>query len=154
MMRGRKGPAWSVDINAPQEPVFEYVADISRHPEWAMDDMEVQGPAGPTHEGAMYEAVGTLRGRRNRSTVFVTRIDPPSRLEFEAQDSRGIVGHVFTFSPDGGGTRVTREIYAIKQPMIAPLLFVIFRGSINRNFNGALTKLKQRLEARGPSVSS
>lgn len=145
-MRGRKGPEWSVDINAPSERVFEYVADFSRHPEWGMDDMVIEGPKGPTHEGATYEAEGTLRGKRNKSTVFVSEIDPPKRIEFEAQDSSGIVGHVLTFTPSNGGTHVTRELYAIKQPALAPLMFVIFRGAINKNFNGALQKLKSNLE--------
>jgi uncharacterized protein YndB with AHSA1/START domain len=147
MMRGRKGPAWSVDINAPRERVFEYVADFSRHPEWSMDDMVISGHQGPTHEGATYDAEGTLRGKRNKSTVFVSEIDPPNRIEFEAQDSSGITGHVFTFTPQNGGTHVTRELYAVKQPALAPLLYVFFRGSINKNFNGALQKLKARVES-------
>lgn len=147
MMRGRKGPSWSVVINAPRERVYEYVSDISRHPEWSPDNMQITGPTGPAHEGAMYEAEGTLRGKRNKSNVFVTELEPPNRLEFEAQDSSGIAGHVFTFTPDNGGTRVTRTLYGVKQPGLAPVLYLIYRGSINKNFNAALEKLKQRVEA-------
>lgn len=145
-MRGRKGPSWSVDINVPRDQVYAYVADISRHPEWGMDLTEVSGPKGPAHEGFTYQTVGTLRGKRNESTVFVSDVQPPERLEFEAQDSSGIVGHEFTFEPLNGSTRVTRTIYAIVQPALAPLLYVFFRGAINKNFNGALHKLKERME--------
>lgn len=147
MMRGRKGPEWTVVIDAPREVVYEYVSDFSRHPEWGMDDMEVSGPEGPTHEGAMYDAVGTLRGKRNKSTVFVSELAPPDRIEFEAQDSRGLVGHVLTFTQQNGGTRVTRQLYAITQPPLAPLSYVLHRGAINKNFDGALQKLKRRVEA-------
>ena len=146
-MRGRKGPAWNVDINAPPDKVYGYVVDISRHPEWGMDDMEVDGPAGPATVGSTYKTVGTLRGKRNPSTVSVTELDPPNRIEFEVEDSSGMIGHVFTFARADGSTHVTRRMYAIKQPPIAPILYLMNRGAINRNFNGALAKLKQNVEA-------
>lgn len=148
-MRGRKGPKWSVDINAPPEKVYGYVVDISRHPEWGMDDddMKVDGPAGPATVGATYAAEGTLQGKRNPSTVRVTELDPPHRIEFEVEDSSGRIGHVFTFEPAGGSTRVTRQMYAIKQPAMAPFIYLMNRGAINRNFNGALAKLKANMES-------
>lgn len=146
-MRGRKGPSWSVDINAPRDKVFEYVADISRHTEWGMDLTEVDGPKGPTHEGATYKTAGMLRGKRNESTVFVSEVQPPERLEFEAQDSSGIVGHEFIFEATGdGSTHVTRTIYAIVQPATAPLRYILNRAAINKNFNGALQKLRVKME--------
>lgn len=145
-MRGRKGPSWSVDINAPRDQVFAYVADISRHTEWGMDLTEVSGPKGPAHEGSVYQTAGMLKGKRNESTVFVSDVQPPERLEFEAQDSSGIVGHVFTFEPNNGSTHVTRTMYAIVQPATAPLRYLLNRGAINKNFNRALQKLKERME--------
>lgn len=148
-MRGRKGPAWTVDITAPPEKVYGYVVDISRHPEWGMDDMEVDGPAGPATVGATYKAVGTLQGKRNPSTVRVTELEPPRRIEFEVEDSSGMIGHVFTFTPVDGSTQVRRQMYAIKQPLMAPITYLMNRGAINRNFNGALAKLKERVEASG-----
>lgn len=148
-MRGRKGPAWSVDINAPPEKVYGYVADISRHPEWGLDDMEIEGPSGPATVGATYKAVGTLQGKRNPSTVRVTELEAPQRIEFEVEDSSGRIGHVFTFTSVDGSTHMTRQMYAIKQPAMAPITYLMNRGAINRNFNGALAKLKERLEASG-----
>jgi uncharacterized protein YndB with AHSA1/START domain len=146
-MRGRKGPSFSVDIKAPRDTVFAYVADISRHPEWGMDLTEVNGPKGPAQEGFTYQTVGTLKGKRNESTVFVSEVQPPQRLEFEAQDSSGIVGHEFTFeATNDGSTFVTRTMYAIVQPATAPLRYLFNRGAINRNFNGALQRLKERME--------
>lgn len=146
-MRGRKGPSWHVDINATADTVYAYVLDIPRHPEWGMDDMEIEGPAGPAVVGNTYTAVGTLRGKRNPSTVRVTELDPPKRIEFEVEDSSGMIGHVFTFTPADGATSVTRQMFAIKQPAVAPILYLMNRGAINRNFNGALAKLKQNVEA-------
>ncbi len=32
---------YKITIKAPQAKVFDYVADVSRHGEWGMDDMKV-----------------------------------------------------------------------------------------------------------------
>ena len=113
-----------------------------------MDEMTMQAESqGPPAVGSRYKAEGTLFNRRNASTVTITALDPPRRLEFEAEDASSIAGHVFTFERDGAGTLITRRMYGVKQPFYGPLLFLIFRGAVNKNFNGALAKLKQKLEA-------
>jgi uncharacterized protein YndB with AHSA1/START domain len=146
-MRGRPGPAWKVHVDAPPEKAYDYVVDIMRHPEWGMDEMTMQadGQSAPA-VGNRYKAEGTLFNRRNPSTVTITALEPPRRIEFEAEDSNSITGHVFTFDREGSGTLITRQIYGVKQPFYGPVLFLIFRGAINKNFNGALEKLKQKLE--------
>lgn len=137
-----------MEVKAPPQAVYDYVADLSKHPEWAMDDMVIKAETpGPAQVGSRYQAEGTLFGRRNPSTVTVTALDPPRRLELEAQDGQGITGHVFTFEPAGDGTLVTRQIYGVKQPWFGPILLLVFGGSVAKNFNGALSKLKQHFEA-------
>ena len=145
-MRGQKGPSWSVDIYAPRDRVFAYVQDISRHSEWGGDDMRVQGPTGPAHEGFLYEAVETQHGKRNESTVFVSEVHPPERLEFEAQESSGLFGHEYTFEPTNGSTRVTHTIYTIVKPAMAPLRSVFSRSTASKNYTAALQKLKEKME--------
>jgi uncharacterized protein YndB with AHSA1/START domain len=146
-MRGKPGPSWSVSINAEPEKVYSYVADFSKHPEWSMDDMKIDAETpGALAVGSRYRAVGHLLGKPNPSTVSVTALDPPKSLEFEAEDKRAITGHVITFTPESGGTKVTRQIFGVKQPALGPLLLVLFKGAVNKNFNGALAKLKVNLE--------
>jgi uncharacterized protein YndB with AHSA1/START domain len=143
-MRGEKGPSGSVDIHAPREQVFAYVQDMSRYPEWGRVDVQMQGPAGPAHEGFTYQAV-TTRGKPSESTVFVSEVHPPERLEFEAEESAGLFGHEFTFEGTNGTTRVTHTIYTIVKPTMLQSLFS--RGSVNKNVSGALQKLKENVEA-------
>jgi uncharacterized protein YndB with AHSA1/START domain len=147
-MRGRPGPAWNVRVNVPPEKAYDYVVDVMRHPEWGMDEMTMQAADGQSAPavGSRYKAEGTLFSRRNPSTVTITALEPPRRIEFEAEDASSITGHVFTFERQDGGTLITRQIYAVKQPFYGPVLFLILRGAVNKNFNGALEKLKQRLE--------
>ena len=139
-MRGEKGASWSVDINAPPDEVFAYVQDMSRYPEWGMDDAQMQGPSGPAHEGAMYQAVA-LRGKRSESVVFVSEVHPPDRLELEAEESSGLFGHEFTFESSSSGTRVTHTVYTIVKPGL------FSRGAATKTHSGALLKLKERVEA-------
>lgn len=149
-MRGRLGPSWSVHVHTTPEAAYDYVADISRHPEWSYgpDQMKIEGEAGPAKVGSVYRASGKLVGRDNPSTVTVTEVDPPRRIEFEAEDASGpISGHVFTFERDGDGTLITRRMYGVKQPWFGPILFMLAKGAINKDYNGALANLKAKLES-------
>ena len=139
-MRGEKGASWSVDIDVPREDVFAYVQDMSRYPEWGMDDARMQGPSGAAHEGFMYQAV-PLRGKRNESVVFVSEVHPPDRLEFEAEESTGLFGHELTFEASDGSTRVTHTVYTIVKPGL------FSRGAGIKGHSGALQKLKENVEA-------
>ncbi len=148
-MRGKPGPKWTVHVAAAPEATYAYLVEVTQHPEWGMDDMTVEAETpGPTKVGSRYKAEGTLQGKRNPSTVVITDLDPPRRIEFEAEDKRGISGHVFTLTAQDGGTQVTRQIYGVKQPFIAPLFLLLFKGAIDQNFNGALAKLKTRLDTK------
>jgi len=149
-MRGRPGPTWKVSIKAPPEKVYAYVADVGRHGEWASDadGMVISGEAtGQPAVGNTYKAEGTLLGKRNPSTVKITALDPPKTVEIEAEDASGISGHVFTITPEDGGTLLTRQIYGVKQPLLGPVFFMIFKSRIDVNFNGALNNLKRKLES-------
>jgi len=150
-MRGRPGPTWTIEVMVPPEQAYGYVADLSRHGEWASeaDHMTIKADEpGPPATGKTYSAEGTLLGKRNASKVTITALDPPRSVEFEYVDPNGTSGgHVFTFAPQGGGTLISRQIYGIKQPFFGPLLFRIFKSKIDVNYNGALQNLKAKLES-------
>lgn len=149
-MRGRPGPTWKIHIDAPPAKVYDYVADVGRHAEWASaaDDMKIASDSpGAAAVGSTYSAEDTLLGKRNPSKVTITALERPDRVEIEAEDASGISGHVFTFTPEAGGTLVTRRIYGVKQPFLGPILFLLFKSKIDVNFNGALQNLKRKMEA-------
>jgi hypothetical protein len=149
-VRGRPGPTWKIAVDVPPEKAYAYVADVGRHSEWGSqaDDMTIKADQpGEPAVGKTYTAEGILLGKRNPSTVKITALDPPNRVEFEYEDSRGIGGHVFTFTPQDGSTLISRQLYGIKQPFFGPLLFRVFKGKIDVNYNGALNNLKTRLES-------
>ena len=148
-MRGKLGPSWTVQVNVSPDKAYAYVADIGRHAEWSFgpDDMSIKADQpGPVKVGSTFHAEGNLMGR-NKSTVTVTRLDPAKAVEFESQDGGGINGHVITFTAKDGGTLITRQMFGIKQPFFGPVLFMLAKGAIDKDYNGALANLKAKLEA-------
>lgn len=150
-MRGRPGPTWTTQVNVPQDRAYAYVADLSRHGEWAAeaDEMTIKADEpGEAAVGTTYSAEGTLLNKRNASKVTLTALNPPRSVEFEYVDPNNTSGgHVFTFTPHKGGTLISRQIYGIRQPFYGPLLFRIFKSKIDVNYNGALQNLKRKLES-------
>ena len=141
--------SYAVDIKAPQATVFEYVADVSRHGEWGSEDDHMKAAAekpGPPLMGSRYSADGMLNGKPNHSVVTITAIDAPKRLAFDAADSNSVFHHEFTFSQSNGGTHVERHVTMTKGPFYFPLVLSIFKSTVQKNYNGAMSNLKTKLD--------
>jgi uncharacterized protein YndB with AHSA1/START domain len=139
-----------VEVKAPQSKVFDYVADVSRHGEWGSEDDHMKATAdkpGPPALGSRYKADGLLNGKPNQSTVTITALEPPKRLAFDAEDSNSVFHHEFTFTPSNGGTRVERHVTMTKGPFYFPLVLSIFKGTVQKNYNGAMSNLKTKMDS-------
>jgi uncharacterized protein YndB with AHSA1/START domain len=144
--------AYAVEVSALPSRVFDYVADVSRHGEWGSADDHMKATAekpGPPAVGSRYKADGLLNGKANQSTVTITAMEPPKRLAFDAEDSNSVFHHEFTFSPAGGGTRVERHVTMTKGPFYFPLVLSIFKSTVQKNYNGAMSNLKAKMEGGG-----
>jgi uncharacterized protein YndB with AHSA1/START domain len=141
--------AYSVDVNAPPQAVFDYVADVSRHGEWGSADDHMKATAersGPPATGSRYKAEGMLNGKLNESVVTITALEPPKRVAFDAEDSNSVFHHEFTLSPSNGGTHVERHVTMTKGPFYFPLVLAIFKSTVQKNYNGAMSNLKTKLD--------
>jgi uncharacterized protein YndB with AHSA1/START domain len=142
--------AYSITIRAPQQQVFDYVADVSRHGEWGSDDDHMKASAeasGTPTTGARYKAEGMLNGKPNESVVTITKLEPPKRLVLSAEDSNSIFIHEFLFSPADGGTQVERHVTMSKGPFYFPLVLSLFKGTVQKNYEGAMANLKTKMES-------
>jgi hypothetical protein len=141
--------AYTVTVRAPQDKVFDYLADVSRHGEWgsAADRMKASAekPGAPS-VGARYKAEGMLNGKLNQSVVTITALEKPKRLAFDAEDSNSIFHHEFVLSPAEGGTRVDRNVTMSKGPFYFPVVLAVFKSTVQKNYNGAMTNLKTKME--------
>jgi uncharacterized protein YndB with AHSA1/START domain len=141
---------YTVDVKAPQAKVFDYVADVSRHGEWGSADDHMKASAekpGPPAIGSRYKADGMLNGKPNPSVVTITALEAPKRLAFDAEDSNSVFHHEFTLSPSNGGTHVERHVTMTKGPFYFPVVLAIFKGTVQKNYNGAMSNLKTKLES-------
>ena len=138
-----------VGVSAPQAKVFDFVADVSRHGEWGSADDHMKATAekpGPPAIGGRYKADGMLNGKSNASVVTITALEAPKRLAFDAEDSNSVFHHEFTFSPSNGGTRVERHVTMTRGPFYFPVVLAIFKGTVQKNYNGAMANLMTNLE--------
>lgn len=141
-----------VHIRAPLEEVFEYVSDLTRHPEWSDGKLKIRAvTSGPIAIGKEYFSEGEFALQKNRpNTVRVSEHEPPHRFGFVARDPAvGEVSHVFTLDQKAGGVLVTRTMSLTMSPLLAFLF-----GSFVYPFVGgpsmdrSLRRLKTRLEQK------
>jgi hypothetical protein len=141
---------YTVDVNAPQSKVFDYVADVSRHGEWGSADDHMKTAAekpGPAAVGSRYKADAMLNGKPNPSVVTITSLEAPKRIAFDAEDSNSIFHHEFVITAAGGGTHVERHVTMTKGPFYFPLVLSIFKGTVQKNYNAAMSNLKTKMES-------
>jgi uncharacterized protein YndB with AHSA1/START domain len=100
-------------VRVPPEIAFAYVADITRHNEWASDKIIVTPiTPGPVQLGSKYTVVGRQVGKDWPSQLEVTGYEPPHRFAFTA--TGGPIGtpegdphrHEFLFTLKNGGTEL------------------------------------------------
>jgi Polyketide cyclase / dehydrase and lipid transport len=153
---------YTVDVTVPPSSVFDYVADVSRHGEWASADDHMKAIAekpGQPAIGSRYKAEGisfgssrqarTLKSKPAQSVVTITALEASKRLAFDAEGANWVFHHEFTFSPSAGGTHVERHVTMTKGPFYFPILLSISKGAVQKNYNGAMANLKSKLESSG-----
>jgi hypothetical protein len=108
-------------VHAPLESTFEYVSDLSRHPEWNSGlKIEAMTP-GPIAVGKEYLSHGVVVVQKTRpNTVRVSQYEPPHKFGFVANDPDfGEASHVFTFSAQDGEMLITRTMSLVLNPIVA-----------------------------------
>lgn len=139
-----------VFVRAPQQTVFDYVSDLTRHPEWNGGlKIEAVSP-GPVQVGKEYVSHGVVATQKNRpNTVQVTEYASPRVFGFVAQEPDfGKVFHVFNFTEQNGGVLVTRTMTVSLPPLIAFGFRLLIYPLIGRpSMNKAMSALKRKLEA-------
>lgn len=112
----------SILINASAEEVFDYVANVRRHSDWAANPLEMRHVAGPdSGVGATFAATahrtvgfaGTFRGQ-----VRVLTEEPPRRFVYETEDPSGHYQWTFLVAPEEKGTRLTHRMEKLTGPLI------------------------------------
>jgi len=141
---------YSVVINAPPETVFNYVSDLTRHPEWSGGKLKIEAlTPGPVAVGSGYKSYGEVAGQQNRpNELRVTKFESPTLFEFVAKDPGfGEVINAFKFTPQKDGTLMERTLSMNMNPVMAFAFKLFIRPVIGQPMmDKSFAALKSRLE--------
>jgi len=137
-------------VRKPLQIVFDYVSDLTKHPEWSGGKLKIEAiTEGPIAIGKEYLSKGEVLTEKDRpNQLRVTVYEPPHKFGFAAKDPDfGKVHHVFTFTKQAGGVLVTRTITLNLKPIVAfAIRFFIYPLIGNPSMNKAMAALKAKME--------
>ena len=138
-------------IRAPLQSVFDYVSDLTKHPEWSGGELRIEAVSpGPVAVGKEYSSHGQVATQKNRPNIVqVTEYAPPRVFSIVAKDPDfGKVFHVFNFTEQAGGVLVTRTVTLELKPLVARAFSLFIYPFIGRpSMKKAMSALKRNLEA-------
>ena len=137
-------------VRASLQSVFDYVSDLTRHPEWSGGELKIIAVTpGPVVVGKEYRSRGEVAIQKNRpNTVRISEFESPHKFGFVANDPDfGNVSHVFTFAEQTEGVLITRTMTVSLNPIVA-LAFRLFIYPLigSPSMDRSLAALKKRLE--------
>jgi|RhiMetdeSRZDD1v2_1073273.scaffolds.fasta_scaffold08272_6 uncharacterized protein YndB with AHSA1/START domain len=139
-------------VNAPLHQTFDYVSDLTRHPEWSGGELKIEAlTPGPIAVGKEYRSRGEVAVQKDRpNTVRISAYEPPHKFGFVANDPDfGDVSHVFTFTQRDGGVLIERAMTVSLNPIVAfGFRFLIYPFVGRPSMNKSLARLKKKLENR------
>jgi uncharacterized protein YndB with AHSA1/START domain len=101
----------SIDIAAPPEKVFDYLADFARHAEWSTSVSALeQITPGPVGVGTEFKSNETLP-QEFVSFAKITALDAPTRVAWESTDHQ-VFRTVWELemTPSAGGTHLVQRV--------------------------------------------
>ncbi len=138
----------SIRITKPRERVYEYLADLSRHAEWATGLETIERVTeGPLAVGSQFRAVEKVPGRFV-SYARVTALEPPSRIAWEAWDNRVMRARwEFQLQEEDGMTRLTQRAQLEPTNLVGKILVAVMRKRQIPTENArSLARIKEVLE--------
>ena len=135
-----------IAINAAAERVYDYVADFTRHGEWAGHGLEVtKSTDGPVGVGTTFSTTAKQFGtQREQSTV--TELVPGKMFAWDSTGALGRVHHWFSCSEDGGSTSLSKGAEMVDPTFLAKVTGWKLSRDIPKGIHSDLANIKVRLE--------
>lgn len=146
----------SIHINASPDEVYRYVTDISRHPEWCSNPMEMKVDGDPVEVGTTFTSVVKAFGKETGKGRVLEMV-PPSRFVYEVETSTsGTWRWTMSLTPEGDGTRLVHHGDSVKVPgwfrIVQPLMYpFVGRKMATKGLNGI--KAHVEAEAAHPATA-
>ena len=135
-----------ISIQAPASRVFEYVADLARHGEWAGHGLEVsKSTDGPVAVGTTFSTTAKQFGtQREQSTI--TELSPGSAFAWDSTGALGRVHHQFSLSEDGGSTTLSKGAEMVEPTFLAKITSWKLSRDIPKGLHSDLANIKAHVE--------
>jgi uncharacterized protein YndB with AHSA1/START domain len=130
-----------IEIDVPRERVYEYVADLTRHHEWAANTIRLE------RDGEGFRSYGRQLGHENRNILTIVEQTPPIRFAFESLGREGRFRHVFEVEGAAGKSHLTKRFVVLHTAAPLRLFLPLFGIAGRRNVRGDVRRIKARLEA-------
>jgi len=139
-----------ITVQANAGRVFDYVADFTRHGEWAGHGLQVTKTSeGPVAVGATFSTTAKQFGtQREKSTV--TELTPGSVFAWDSTGALGRASHRFTLSEDSGSTTLTKSAALVEPTFLAKLTSWKLSRDIPKGLQSDLANIKAHLEGSAP----
>ncbi|HXQ37417.1 MAG TPA: SRPBCC family protein [Anaerolineales bacterium] len=139
-------------VRAPLQTVFDYVSDLTNHPEWSGGELKIEAVTpGPIAVGKEYRSRGEVAVQKDRpNTVQVTEYEPPHKYGIVANDPDfGKVSHIFSFAEQDGGVLIKRTMTVNLNPFVAFAFRLFVYPSIGGpSMERSMRALKAKLEGQ------
>jgi uncharacterized protein YndB with AHSA1/START domain len=137
-------------VHSPLQTVFDYVSDLTRHPEWSGGRLKIEAvKPGPIEVGKEYISHGDVGPQKDRpNTVQVTQYESPHSFTFVSTDPDfGKVKHEFTFIEQTEDVLITRTMTVSLNPFVAlAFRFFIYPLIGSPSMEKSFARLKAKLE--------
>lgn len=138
----------AIDIGAPVESVYAYLADFSRHPEWSTGVERVEtAQNGPLEVGTEMTTAETVPGRFTSHTR-ITALEPGRRIAWHSWDGRTAkVDWEFVLTPREGKTHLVQRARFQSTSLLGRILLAVMRKRQIPGENArSLARIKELLE--------
>lgn len=137
-------------VDAPLQAVFDYVSDLTRHPEWSGGELQIEAvTSDPVGIGKEYISRGKgVFQKAQLNQIRILHYVSPHLFGFIARDPNfGDVTHEFKFTEVPGGVLVERVMTLMLPSFMAFAFRSIFYPTVGKPaMNRSMVLLQKRLE--------
>jgi hypothetical protein len=139
-----------ISIHAPASRVFGYVADFTRHGEWAGHGLEVtKSGEGAVAVGTTFSTTAKQFGtQREQSTI--TELTPDKTFAWDSTGALGRVHHWFSLSDEGDSTTLSKGAEVVDPTFLAKITGWKLSKDIPNGIHRDLANIQAHLE--GPAA--
>ena len=138
----------SVVINRPIEEVFGFLANLENDVKWRSEWVETKNMSGGSlGVGATFRLTGEFLGRRVPTIYEVIEYEPNRSAAWKTVSGPLPLKFQRTFEHGEGGTRFTIK-YEAEVRGLFKLLMLFLAGTVKRQHEGDLRKVKELMETR------